>query len=80
MSADNYYDIAQCPEDGMWYVFMGFMSDEQEARPSRQSESFATEDEAEEYAERRYTEYGVSGVEWPGWLEDREKPKPKRKY
>lgn len=70
MSADNYYDIAQNPVDNRWYVYMGFMSNEEIAQPRKNGISFETEYEAITYGFDDWTEYGCGTVDWPGFIED----------
>jgi hypothetical protein len=71
VSADNFYEFAQDPETGRWWVWTAFASaceGEYRHRPRRSSDaSFGTEMEAIEFAMGQYSEYGVSQVEWPGF-------------
>lgn len=68
MSSDNYYTIRR--KHGKWEVWMGFMSDSQPPwTPYTQRflgtltpspcMVFSSEEEAQEWAEAQYAEYGV---------------------
>lgn len=59
MSADNYYLIRNHPAGGFAAV-MGFASDEYEPIAYHDHKSYATVDEALNYALSEYSEYGVS--------------------
>lgn len=62
MSADNFYRICRHPKGG-YAAIMGFMSDREDGRPPRQPDErdhrFGTWQEAYQYADQDYTEYGI---------------------
>lgn len=73
MSADNFYVVAQRPDNGRWYAFMGFASDDGDFEPNLHEDwSFETELDALHWAMSEYSEYGVQSGEWPAyvWVSD----------
>lgn len=58
MSADNYYSVRRVADK--WYATMGFASDEGEVYPDvDKDQSFNSFEEAYDFADSDWTEYGV---------------------
>lgn len=69
MSSDNYYALRQSTEDGLWYLYHGFMSNLEDGFPaeSKRSQGFGSEAEAlsfygaqdQNFMASYYSEYGL---------------------
>lgn len=66
---DNYFNIAQCPDDKRWYLFVGYWSDETTDLVPSGAPSYETEVEAYREGIELDSRFGIDTVDWPGWKE-----------